>query len=48
MVIGTWRERFGISKGGQRFILRTGCVLPVIAPHGNITAAQRSVEKLGK
>jgi uroporphyrinogen decarboxylase len=29
---------------GRRFILGTGCVVPVIAPHGNLTAARRSVE----
>jgi uroporphyrinogen decarboxylase len=29
---------------GQRFILGTGCVLPIIAPAGNIMAARRSVE----
>ncbi len=28
----------------QRFILGTGCVVPVIASHGNLTAARRSVE----
>ena len=30
---------------GRRFILGTGCVVPVIAPHGNILAARQSVEK---
>jgi uroporphyrinogen decarboxylase len=29
---------------GKRFLLGTGCVVPVIASHGNITAARRSVE----
>lgn len=29
---------------GQRFILGTGCVVPVIASHGNIMTARRSVE----
>lgn len=29
---------------GRRFILGTGCVVPVIAPHGNLMAARRSVE----
>jgi uroporphyrinogen decarboxylase len=28
---------------GQRFILSTGCVVPIIAPHGNILAARQSV-----
>jgi uroporphyrinogen decarboxylase len=32
------------QTGGQRFILSTGCVVPVIAPHGNIRAARRAVE----
>jgi len=29
---------------GQRFILGTGCVVPVTASHGNLIAARRSVE----
>jgi uroporphyrinogen decarboxylase len=29
---------------GRRLLLGTGCVVPVIAPHGNIQAARRSVE----
>ncbi len=29
---------------GQRFILSTGCVVPVIASHGNLLAARKSVE----
>jgi uroporphyrinogen decarboxylase len=32
------------ATGGRRFILGTGCVLPITAPHGNILAARRSVE----
>jgi len=32
------------STGNNRFILGTGCVLPIIAPRGNILAARRSVE----
>jgi len=28
---------------GQRLILSTGCVVPIIAPHGNIMAARKSV-----
>lgn len=32
------------QTGGKRFILGTGCVTPVIAPHGNILAARQSVE----
>ena len=30
---------------GRRFILGTGCVVPIIAPHGNIQAVRQSVEK---
>jgi uroporphyrinogen decarboxylase len=30
--------------GGKRFILATGCVVPIIAPHGNIVAARKLVE----
>ncbi len=29
---------------GQRFILSTGCVVPIIAPHGNWLAARRAIE----
>jgi uroporphyrinogen decarboxylase len=29
---------------GKRFLLGTGCVVPVIASHGNLLAARRSVE----
>jgi len=29
---------------GRRFILSTGCVVPVIAPHGNLIAARRAVD----
>jgi uroporphyrinogen decarboxylase len=32
------------TTGRKRFILSTGCVVPIIAPHGNIQAARRSVE----
>jgi uroporphyrinogen decarboxylase len=32
------------QTGGQRFILGTGCVVPVIASHGNLLAARKSVE----
>lgn len=31
------------STGGIKFILGTGCVLPITAPYGNIMAARRSV-----
>jgi uroporphyrinogen decarboxylase len=30
---------------GQRLLLGTGCVVPVIAPHGNLMAARTSVEQ---
>jgi uroporphyrinogen decarboxylase len=33
-----------LATGGRRFILGTGCVLPIVAPSGNILAARRSVE----
>jgi len=32
------------QTGGKRFILATGCVVPIIAPHGNIRAAREGVE----
>ncbi|HXF83965.1 MAG TPA: uroporphyrinogen decarboxylase family protein [Anaerolineales bacterium] len=32
------------QTGGRRFILGTGCVVPIIAPHGNLLAARKSVE----
>jgi uroporphyrinogen decarboxylase len=32
------------QAGGHRLILGTGCVVPVIAPHGNILAARQIVE----
>jgi uroporphyrinogen decarboxylase len=32
------------QTGGKRFILGTGCVVPVIASQGNILAARKSVE----
>jgi uroporphyrinogen decarboxylase len=31
------------ATGGKRFILGTGCVLPIIAPRGNLLAARQSV-----
>jgi uroporphyrinogen decarboxylase len=34
------------QTGGKRFILGTGCVVPVIAPHGNIITARKAVEIL--
>jgi uroporphyrinogen decarboxylase len=32
------------ATGGRRFILGTGCVLPIIAPRANLMAARKSVE----
>lgn len=32
------------QTSGRRFVLGTGCVVPVIAPHGNILAVRQSVE----
>jgi uroporphyrinogen decarboxylase len=32
------------QTGGKRFILSTGCVVPIIAPHGNIAATRSIVE----
>jgi uroporphyrinogen decarboxylase len=32
------------ATGGERFILGTGCVTPITAPHGNLMAARKSVE----
>jgi uroporphyrinogen decarboxylase len=32
------------QTNGKRFLLGTGCVVPVIASHGNILAARKSVE----
>jgi uroporphyrinogen decarboxylase len=32
------------QTGGKRFLLGTGCVVPIIASHGNILAARKSVE----
>ncbi len=33
------------STRGEKFILGTGCVLPITAPHANILAVRESVEK---
>jgi uroporphyrinogen decarboxylase len=32
------------QTGGRRLVLGTGCVVPVIAPHGNLVTARRIVE----
>ncbi len=50
MVVGTpeevCAEALEAVQGtqGGKFILGTGCVLPIIAPHGNILAARHSIE----
>lgn len=39
-------SREAIHNAGQnRFVLSTGCVVPVITPHGNLVAARESVNK---
>lgn len=54
MVLGTPEQVIAEARdailmtGGERFILGTGCVLPVIAPRGNILAARQSVEITGR
>jgi uroporphyrinogen decarboxylase len=32
------------ATGGRRFLLGTGCVTPITAPHGNLLAARQAVE----
>ena len=34
------------STNGKRLILGTGCVLPIITPHGNIQAALETVDQI--
>jgi uroporphyrinogen decarboxylase len=34
------------STGGRRFILGTGCVVPITAPYGNLKAARESVQEI--
>jgi uroporphyrinogen decarboxylase len=53
MVLGTpesvekeAREAIQVTDG-KRFILGTGCVVPITAPYGNIMAARKSVELFG-
>lgn len=33
------------QTGGRRFVLGTGCVAPIIAPHGNLAAVRAAVER---
>ncbi len=53
MVLGTpiqvqTEARIAIqATQGKRFILGTGCVMPIITPHGNILAARESVTQEG-
>ncbi len=50
MVLGTPEQVMAEAREaiqatqGRKFILGTGCVLPIIAPHGNILAARKSVD----
>ncbi len=44
-VISEARDAFHVT-GGRRFILGTGCVVPITAPHGNLLAARNCVENL--
>ena len=52
MVLGTPEQVFIEAKQailatkGRRFILGTGCVVPITAPHGNILAARKCVEEI--
>lgn len=38
------KEAIASMDGGKGFILGTGCVVPVIAPHGNIKAAREAID----
>jgi uroporphyrinogen decarboxylase len=40
------REAIAASRG-QRLLLSTGCVIPIITPYGNIAAARRAVHREG-
>ncbi len=50
MVLGTPERVYQEAKNaidqtaGKRFILGTGCVIPITTPFGNIFAARRAVE----
>jgi uroporphyrinogen decarboxylase len=35
------------ATGGKRFILGTGCVVPITAPRANLVAARQVVESFG-
>jgi uroporphyrinogen decarboxylase len=54
MVLGTPEQVIAEAKdsilatNGERFILGTGCVVPITAPRANILAARRSVDLVGK
>jgi uroporphyrinogen decarboxylase len=53
MVLGTPEQVLAeaydsiLATEGKKFILGTGCVLPITAPRANILAARRSVEIIG-
>jgi uroporphyrinogen decarboxylase len=36
-----------LAMKGEKFILGTGCVLPITAPRANILAARKSVDLVG-
>ena len=44
-VVAEAQQAFRATRG-VRFILGTGCVTPIIAQHGNLLAARRSVENI--
>jgi len=52
MVLGTPEQVFIEAQQaiqatkGRRFILGTGCVVPITAPHGNLLAARKCVEEI--
>jgi uroporphyrinogen decarboxylase len=45
LAVWTQAEAAFQQTGGRRFILGAGCVVPVIAPHGNLLAVRQSVER---
>ncbi len=47
LTVWTQAEEAIKQTGGRHFILGAGCVVPIIAPHGNFLAARQSVEREG-
>jgi uroporphyrinogen decarboxylase len=43
--VATEAQRAILATGSKRFLLGTGCVVPITAPYGNMLAARKSVEK---